>query len=571
VDVTANGNPPRPMTVRNMSPKNVTICCGDVPVLLPPLGECAIEDQSVRARLEQLWPQASPYLERDQESADKDEAKAVVVGVTFWIALIGSFVVASMTDGLLPVVGYLAVCVVGAVVVSHVVAKSHSSGLAARWVREKVALVLVLTLGFGIPATVLLFATQLFDQLRRSPGDALDAPLNRVVTFRLVQVVFLGIATTFPALLYFLFDRQNTATLRTRFLLAVFRLDRRIETARDWQAKYGRQADEAFGCHGEARLLRAHQAPVVVVTIVLALGWVLSFLNLDAVSVDGRGEMLAGGSLLQLFEPERGMVAFGFLGAYFFGVNTILRSYLRGDLRPKAYSQITARILIVVVLSSLVAITTFGDNTAVLAVAFFAGIVPDTVLQGIWEITRKHIPSVHFDEEHPLTELEGIDLYDRTRLEQEGVTNVESLAHCDLVDLLLQTRIPPGRLVDWVDQAILYLHVGGDDATWRRLRAMGVRTATDLLANAKPHSTSVLKGLGVACNEVAGARLTVLLAAIADDEWVEQLQHWRANEAPESLTIPHPAASQAESTTVVQTPNGPTPAVAEESGAQQAG
>ena len=40
------------------------------------------------------------------------------------------------------------------------------------------------------------------------------------------------------------------------------------------------------------------------------------------------------------------------------------------------------------------------------------------------------------DEPAPLTELEGIDLYDRTRLAEEGINNVEALAHTDIVELM---------------------------------------------------------------------------------------------------------------------------------------
>ena len=61
------------------------------------------------------------------------------------------------------------------------------------------------------------------------------------------------------------------------------------------------------------------------------------------------------------------------------------------------------------------------------------------------------------DEPAPLTELEGIDLYDRTRLAEEGINNIEALAHADLVDLMSSTRISAAELVDWTDQAILYL------------------------------------------------------------------------------------------------------------------
>ena len=102
----------------------------------------------------------------------------------------------------------------------------------------------------------------------------------------------------------------------------------------------------------------------------------------------------------------------------------------------------------------------------------------------------------------PLTELEGIDLYDRTRLAEEGVNNVEALAHADIIDLMSSTRISAAELVDWTDQAILYLKVGGDSSSMckagrgrprrrrRRRRtsastlsppaAYGIRTATDL-------------------------------------------------------------------------------------------
>lgn len=65
-----------------------------------------------------------------------------------------------------------------------------------------------------------------------------------------------------------------------------------------------------------------------------------------------------------------------------------------------------------------------------------------------------------------MTKPEGINLYHRARLMEEGVENIENLAHHDLVDLILRTRIPVSVLIDWVDQAILYLHTyssGGEN------------------------------------------------------------------------------------------------------------
>ena len=92
-------------------------------------------------------------------------------------------------------------------------------------------------------------------------------------------------------------------------------------------------------------------------------------------------------------------------------------------------------------------------------------------------------------ERDPLTNLEGIDLYDRARLLDEGVSNVEGLAHHDLIELMLQTRIPAPRLVDWIDQAILYLHVGvaGDAGSRTRCHITRQETLRCLQGLRDPH------------------------------------------------------------------------------------
>jgi hypothetical protein len=96
---------------------------------------------------------------------------------------------------------------------------------------------------------------------------------------------------------------------------------------------------------------------------------------------------------------------------------------------------------------------------------FFVGFTPQSALvwlkeklsqnDGLWGVVPLHEPA-------PLTDLEGIDLYDRTRLDEEGISNIQNLAHADIVDLMSSTRIAAAQLVDWTDQAILYLRVGGD-------------------------------------------------------------------------------------------------------------
>ena len=373
--------------LRNMSPRVVRVQGHGSELVLPPLYEVRL----TKSQLEEFdvaLLKVNPYVELDTGDVDQDEINATVLGGAAWLALVVAIVVGTVTNTWV----WAGVAFVGVIIAGFVVRGAVRKGTswtgATRWVREKAALLLVLVIGFGVPATVLLFGTGLFDDLRNDVGAALDPPLNQVVTYRALQVVFLGIATCFPALMYFQFDRQHLDTLRDRFLLALFRLDQTIDTAHDWDARYGKQITETIGKLRRGSLtslFRSRRSPVVVATLVIALGWLLAFLNLDAVNDSGTSDVLVGGSLIRLFEPERGVVAFGFLGAYFFGVNAVLRSYLRGDLRPKAYNQITARILIVVVLSSLLSITNLGDEAVVLGLAFFAGIIPDTVLQLIAE------------------------------------------------------------------------------------------------------------------------------------------------------------------------------------------
>jgi len=94
----------------------------------------------------------------------------------------------------------------------------------------------------------------------------------------------------------------------------------------------------------------------------------------------------------------------------------------------------------------------------------------------------------------PLTVLDHIDLFEDARLDSEGITDTEALAHGEIVDLLVATRTPAGRLVDWVDQALLVIHIdqpstgGGADGHLGNLRGLGVRTATELV-NASSKAT----------------------------------------------------------------------------------
>lgn len=352
-----------------------------------------------------------------------------------------------------------------------------------------------------------------------------------------ITVAFVAVATMLPGLLFFMFDRQRLTTLRDRFERQIFRLDPNVHTLDDVATRYGSQMDEAyFSPDGKTSVVHATQRlwPVVIATGVLALGWTASFEPTAAVGPS-------------MYEVLANPLAFAFLGAYFFAVNMCLRRYARNDLRPKAYTTIAIRVIVVVVLAWLVqSIAEVSGHTVykpvLLPLAFAIGVLPETAMVVLQDVLRRvglRGETRVLEEQLPLTRLEGLDLYDRARLIDEGVPNIQALAHHDIVDLLLETRIPVGRLVDWVDQSILYLHVidssrqrdTAGERMLRELRRLGIRNATELVAAAydRPHRRVLSEVFARSGDSprAAASRLELFVGSIRDDEWMVYVQTWR--------------------------------------------
>ena len=186
-------------------------------------------------------------------------------------------------------------------------------------------------------------------------------------------------------------------------------------------------------------------------------------------------------------------------------------------------------------------------GSSVLVIAFLIGFFPDTGLTAIREFVRTTklvhgaVPSLK--EKFPLEKLDGVNIYHRARLLDEGIENLENLAHADLIELMLTTRIPLATLVDWIDQSILYLHTAGaDDEQADKdagvLRSHGIRTATDLEAAheaaAARNGSAEDEFLGLLGSDRGPSRLRVILDALRDDEWMPHLRRCR-------LTDPHEA------------------------------
>ena len=516
--------------VRNCTPDHLRLHVGGTLLVFAPLQRRQLSVNST-CNLEPLVQQgvlacSTPTSDRFDKLARLIEALPVALAV--------GFVAALLLNGWLGVGALIAFGLIALVlIIVAVLVASFGSSTVARLVGQLVMLSLVVVISIGVPALV----------LWRYGLDDLETgnPLSELA--RMLLVVFIALACMVPGLLFFLFDRQRLSTLRARFEQQIFRLDPRVTTLADVEARYGNQLDEMYGQNGSsatARLARQGRWPIPLATVVLAFGWILALLPVKS---DPPPASLADVALS--FAPQANTVAFGFLGAYFFAINLILRRYARDDLRPKAYSTIAVRVIVAVLLGWLVKVITpdWWPQAALLVAAFLIGIVPETFLTFLQEVyrtkwVRKAIREI--EEPLPLKNLEGIDLYDRARLLDEGIANIEALANHDLIDLLLETRVPAARLIDWMDQAILHLHVRLSPDLRNALRRAGIRTASDLVTVYDTHQGALLSTLGRNTTWKEGQlenRLEVLVASLCDDEWMDYIRNWRAGSSIYERTI----------------------------------
>lgn len=432
------------------------------------------------------------------------------------------------------------------------------------WVLLRFVGLLLLLVGLAVPI-VALVSTPGFDEAFRavltSPLES-SVPDRILVAGRLLQLLLIVTLSLLPVMLFFAFDRHHLGTLRDNFTEQIFRFDPMVNDTRDIEARYGRLMDEAYGPEGDGTPVRhmpRRRSPLIVASLVLTLGWTLTLLSTRVLP---KSESPV--DFLAFFDPQRSPLIFGFLGAYFHALHATFRSYARRDLQPKTYSHVTTRILLVMILAWVfenlwTAQQLFSESARPVlhTLVFLVGIIPETgpvllmeLLRGMgFKLQRAlRIPGYQLLDPHePLMYLDGIDLYDRTRLEDEGVTNVEGLAHHDLVDLMLQTRIPATRLLDWVDQAILHLHTNTDRQDKEafnlllNLRRHGIRTATGLV---EAHAQAIKRGEeNQFLEQLSGPetksipRLRTVLDALAKEDWMGNILYWHSPPEPEVLDL----------------------------------
>lgn len=180
-------------------------------------------------------------------------------------------------------------------------------------------------------------------------------------------------------------------------------------------------------------------------------------------------------------------VAFGFLGAYFFSIQFLLRRYLARDLNPRAYMHLVVRVMIVVLLTLVYATIRVADPDVfirnerwpvdVIVVSFGGGVTPNITWDRLRGLAYRALGRTGGDESNELSlnNIQGLNIWQRARLFEEGIQDAQNLAMADILDLMVTTRLGVVRLLDWIDQALPYVHVGADINLYRH---QGIRTAS---------------------------------------------------------------------------------------------
>ena len=530
-------------TIINLTSKRITIrhnAFKDREFFVPAFGSRSVNGKTL-LDLDYLAWESQGLIQIDSVTDEiKSTAAEAMIGLT--VILLGFFLVVSIplaifkpdsmswgTIGIITLIGFAAIGVF-----LFLTGRNNKDFLdnLGSWLKLLPGITLILGTGIGLPIVIIYFYGDGQHILQTKSFEL--ASLGRIL-----QTGFIAIASMLPAFLFYLFGRQQVTKQKENFYREAMLLDPNVWSNNEAKNKYGPLLNSVFDTGNSPFSILL----LIISTALLVNGWIITLSPIGAVPDTAK-------DLIFFFTPDSSPFALGFLGVYFFTINMIYRRYVRADLTPKTYAYITIRLLTTVVLVWVVStLPQFSTGslleTGLSAVAFTIGIFPESALTLIQDYVNKLTAKRRGQDPDlfSLTKLEGMNLYDQARLMEEGIENIENLAHHNLMELIVRTRIPTARLVDMFDQSILYLHIGqegGGDSSGENnevganaeidnmrslLKSLGVRTATDLMScrneisdfKDDPKYSDVVR------------KLKVIIASMEDDEWLNYVNSWREN------------------------------------------
>ncbi len=399
---------------------------------------------------------------------------------------------------------------------------------------------------------------------------------DQIVLLKLFVVLYFSML---PALLYLQFSSGKTLTVWKEFVLNLYKLQaddpanlprpptlsrfhepwrtarrkalgreladndpeaERLELANIYRVKFR----DLFGPVPQAQqsvlsLKSVHKLQVVITTVLVTIGWIFV---VQPETVYGASYIPSSFELERLPQIPRETFAFAFLGAYFYILQMLVRRYFQNDLKATAYINATMRIVVVILLVWTIDPLLQGTTTQAQrnAIAFVIGVFPtigwQLLVQTVVRVAGVVVPALR--PTYKLTDIDGLSVWYESRLLEVGVEDMQNLATTDVVDLMLNTRIPVDRLVDWIDQALLYLRVT-DEAERETLRRYGIRSASDLLDVFADKQLAGEMELLLNKDGEKPSRLRSLVVGLQHERNLQRVQAWKSfridtREAPQT-------------------------------------
>lgn len=254
--------------------------------------------------------------------------------------------------------------------------------------------------------------------------------------------------------------------------------------------------------------------PLVVLTLLLSINfawvfWPASAAGFVSAAIFGTGGKTGMHVYFSDVIAAVGPAVVAVVTAYIFVVYQMVRRYCRYDITPNTFLEAVKRLLLAFLIGLVVtALSTTGTEEAGWWPIFWgilAGVFPlktiGIIVNGAQALIQawidKWIKQIDSDRKaewgsnlskrlfprHELATLDDLDEFDVERIEEEGIIGMQGLATCDIAQLIVWTPFPTSQIVDWVDQAILFLTTGAepDKSYAKTFRTLGLRGATDLL------------------------------------------------------------------------------------------
>ncbi len=365
----------------------------------------------------------------------------------------------------------------------------------------------------------------------------------QAVVLRLLLIVLF---TVLPAAMYSLFIATKGKTLYDELEYNVKRLDpvKHDDVLKIYKKKFIAMYGPVDQSELSPALLRGEAAfPVLFATVIIGSGWVMYFFASNQ-------QILSTLDVTPIFNGLTSPFTFGFLGAYLFSVLMLFRRYVQSDLKSVAYTHVSQRILTTWIWAFVLSVFPWQaiginntDKVFVSIVAFTVGIFPDIAWQilGQWTkwVFKWVIPTLR--EEYPLDKINGMTIWMEARLLEEGIENIENLVTMDIIELLLRTNLKPQRIVDWIDQGVMILHVSKSTRELgktqepdkvsldKAFNERGFLTATDLIINYEDYEKRHAQVLGESflSNDRLDRLIGPFVKAIRDDPNMYYIKSWR--------------------------------------------